>query len=653
MGKKSNTQVFDFPILIVNLNLQVLGANKQAVDCLNYAPEDSATIYLQELIPDLTEEKVNEIKKGQQEEKALPISLTTAEHENVTTELKVNSLYYKNKILLTLKFILPEFQEEYRIKQGFIEKIKQPVIKISREGILLAANSASKSLLASWKCEEGDLVPQFWQNFVQRTLDLEVNRKIEVKVAGRAILFSTISLLERDEIYLYGHDVTDLKDSPEDVEKLTNYDLLTGLPNWDLFMERLQQLVGEIKKDEQQNLIGVAFVDLDNFTKVNDSLGRKAGDKLLNKAAQRLKSCLEKIDILARLDGDEFGVIIKEQESIDNINHQVQRMLQEFSQPFILDVGQEEQKKFFITISVGVAFYPEDGTESEQLIKNAELAMHKVKEKGKDHHRFYSQAMNDEVLQEIKMETKLRQALKEDNFVLYYQPQIDIQTNQVCGLEALIRWQDPEMGLVSPGKFIPMAEKTGLIIPIGNWVLQTACEEIKNLHQQGFSDLKLGVNLSARQFQDNQLINKVAQALQKTSLKPQYLELELTESIIMDDVEGSVDRLFELKKQGVQFSIDDFGTGYSSLSYLKRFPIGTLKIDRSFVGEVPTNVDNTAIVKAIIDLAHNLNLNVVAEGAETVDQVDFLEENDCDEVQGFYYSRPLPKDELINFMEEG
>lgn len=647
MENRSKISAFDFPILIVNANLKVVGVNKPAVNFFDYQPENSSTIYLQELITDLTKEEVERIRKGRQEEKSFTISLPLEENKNVATELKVTPLYYKNKVLLELKFIIPELQE---IKQGFIEKVKQPVVKINREGILLAANSASQSLLAKWNCAEGGQVPQFWQDFVKKTLDLGVNRKIEVKVEDRAILFSTISLPERDEIYLYGHDVTDFKDSTEDIEKLTNYDLLTGLPNWDLFVERLHQLV-EAETDKQQ-LIGVVFVDLDNFTKVNDSLGREAGDKLLNKAAQRLKSCLQEFDTLARLDGDEFGVIISRQESRDNINQQVQMMLQGFSQPFILDIGQGEQKKFFITISVGIAFYPEDGTEAEQLIKNAELAMHKVKEKGKDHHRFYSQDMNDEVVKEIEMENKLRQALTEDNFVLYYQPQIDIQSNQVCGLEALIRWQDPEMGLVSPGEFIPLAEKTGLIIPIGNWVLQTACQEVKNLHQQGFSDLKLGVNLSARQFQDNQLIDKVDQALQKTELEPQYLELELTESIIMDDVEGSIERLFELKEQGVQFSIDDFGTGYSSLSYLKRFPIGTLKIDRSFVGEVPTNVDNTAIVKAIIDLAHNLDLNVVAEGAETAEQVNFLEDNNCDEVQGFYYSRPLPKDELINFMEE-
>jgi diguanylate cyclase (GGDEF)-like protein len=427
-------------------------------------------------------------------------------------------------------------------------------------------------------------------------------------------------------------------------EEAAYYDTLTGLPNRTLFQERLPHALALAERSEQ--MLAVMLLDLDRFKTINETLGHGVGDRLLHEVAERLTGCVRRSDTVARFAGDEFALLLMQITRPDDVVKIARRtedavevaqsILRVLEPPFVS--GQHE---LYLTASIGIGLYPDDGKDSQTLLKNAVSALNRAKEQGGNSYQFYTADMNAKALKRLALENSLRHALERDEFVLHYQPQVNISSGQIVGVEALVRWQHPELGLVCPSDFIPLAEDTGLIVPIGEWVLRTACAQNKRWQEEGWPSMRVSVNLSARQFQQLQLVEIIAEILLETGLAPEQLELELTESAIMKNAEIAIETLRRIKKSGVQIAIDDFGTGYSSLSYLKRLPIDVLKIDRSFVCESTTAPDDAAIVMAIIGLAHNLNLKVIAEGVETEEQLAFLRLLKCDEMQGYLCSQPL------------
>jgi diguanylate cyclase (GGDEF)-like protein/PAS domain S-box-containing protein len=442
-----------------------------------------------------------------------------------------------------------------------------------------------------------------------------------------------------------GTDITDRKQSEQRIHHVAQHDVLTGLPNRSLLQDRLGQAVAYSIRCGHP--VWVMLIDLDRFKFVNDSMGHKAGDVLLMTVAARLRSALRDTDTVARLSGDEFVVILTEHEDQCLSADIVQRLMDSVAQPVMLG-----SKEFFVTCSIGVAVYPTDGAPAENLIEHADIAMYRAKKLGRNNFQFYTPAMNEEAMERVRIESALRNALERNEFVLHYQPQVDLASGEIVGMEALIRWQHPEMGMVAPSRFIGVAEETGLIVQIGAWVMRTACLQNRAWQQDGLGKLRVAVNLSARQFGAPNLIEEIRNVLAETGLAPACLEIELTESLFMSDVALAVELLHSMKGLGVNLSIDDFGTGYSSLSYLSRFPIDVLKIDRSFVAEITRDSNDAAIVASIIALAHNLKLAVIAEGVETEEQLDYLRRHGCDEMQGYYFSRPLPADEFEQLLRQ-
>lgn len=421
-----------------------------------------------------------------------------------------------------------------------------------------------------------------------------------------------------------------------------SHDQLTGLPNRTLFHQRLSLALANVQR--RGELLAVMFVDLDRFKLVNDTLGHAAGDQLLQSMAQRLRGCLREEDILARWAGDEFTILLTQISSTESAAKMSQRILNALKEPF-----QIEEQELHIQASIGIALAPYDGEEVETLIKNADTAMYRTKQQGKNNYQFYAPNMNATARERLLLENNLHKALEREEFLLHYQPQVNLATGQIVGMEALIRWQQKGAGLIAPDQFIPLAEETGLIVPIGEWVLRTACTQSRTWQLAGLPPLITAINLSIRQFQQCNLVQTIAQVLQETGLEPQYLELEITESIAMQDVDLTISILKQLRSMGIHVSMDDFGTGYSSLSSLRYFPLDTLKIDRSFIEELTTNSSNVAIVTSIIALGHGLNLNVIAEGVEAAEQMEFLRSIQCDDVQGYFISRPLPPEAATQF----
>jgi diguanylate cyclase (GGDEF)-like protein len=437
-------------------------------------------------------------------------------------------------------------------------------------------------------------------------------------------------------------DITERKRAEERARSLAYHDTLTGLPNRLVFQDRLALSIAQAHRRGRG--LAVLFLDLDRFKVINDSLGHSVGDLLIREVGLRLRSCLREEDTVARLGGDEFTLMLPDiSEAVDAVKV-ASKVLEVLRAPFQID-GHE----LFVTSSMGISLYPGDGRDPETLVKNADAAMYRAKEQGRDHYQLYTPALNDTALDRLALESSLRKALAQDELLLHYQPIFNVATSRVYGLEALLRWQHPERGLVSPGEFIPLAEVTGLILTMGPWVLRTACAQAR-AWQQRQPGLRISVNLSARQFQEPGLIRHVTEALAETGLEPQCLQLEITESSAMHNAQSAIQTLRELKALGVGLSIDDFGTGYSSLSYLKRFPIDTLKIDQSFIRDISTDPEDAAIASAIIALAHMLKLEVVAEGVETRDQLEFLSRNGCDRTQGYLLSRPLPADRCLDLL---
>ncbi len=430
-------------------------------------------------------------------------------------------------------------------------------------------------------------------------------------------------------------DITELKEAQQQLEYLANYDGLTRLPNRRLFSDRLSHALDRARRHEIQ--LAVMLIDLDNFKVINDTLSHDRGDRLLQAVAGRLMECVRQEDTLARPGGDEFTLLFETLTEVREVARTAERIVHALSLPFHLD-----HHEIIVTASIGISVYPSDGQDFQTLMKNADTAMYRAKAQGRNHYQFFTADLHAQAQARLTLETGLRRALKRGELFLLYQPLVEIATGQTVGMEALLRWQHPDLGVLLPGKFVPLAEETGLIVPIGRWVLETACRQVQAWTRAGLTELRMAVNLSPRQFRQTDLGRMIEQTLYKTGVSPSCLELELTEQAVMEDVEAASQVLHELKSLGIGLAIDDFGTGYSSLAHLKRFPLDRLKIDQTFVRDVVTDSNDAAITQAIITMAHSLKLKVLAEGVETLEQLRFLKAQGCDEAQGYYFQPPGP-----------
>ena len=441
-------------------------------------------------------------------------------------------------------------------------------------------------------------------------------------------------------------DITARRESEQRLAHLAHYDGLTNLANRLLFYDRLGQAIALAKRE--QWIVGVIFIDVDRFKEVNDTLGHAVGDKLLQKVSECLIRSVGSDDTVGRLGGDEFAIVLSKLGTEQDAEVVAQKIISSFNDPFELEGGTE----IYVTASIGITLYPTDSTDRDSLLKNADLAMYRAKEEGRNTYQRYSPEMDRRNAGRLDMKAMLRRALEREEFVLYYQPKVDVRSNRAIGIEALIRWNSPQLGFVSPKDFIPLAEEIGLIVPIGEWVLRTACAQNRAWQDRGHAQLVMSVNLSARQFRERNLVDKIVGVLNETGLEARYLDLEITESLIMNHADSAVVLLERLHQLGVGLSIDDFGTGYSSLAYLKRFPVQGIKIDQSFVRDLTTDTDDTAIVTAVVAMAKSLKLKVIAEGVETKEQLDFLATLQCDEYQGYYFGRPVPAESFVNYLQQ-
>ncbi len=445
----------------------------------------------------------------------------------------------------------------------------------------------------------------------------------------------------------FARDITERKRAEETINFQAFHDLLTGLPNRTLFMDRLALALPQAQRRNQR--VGVMFLDIDRFKLINDTYGHPEGDKLLKEFAQRTRNCLRSGDTLARQGGDEFTVLLPDISNTEDVTMIARKILAELRQPFTV-----ADKDFIATVSIGIAIYPEDGNTPEDLIRNADLAMYQTKSQGKNGYLEFTSSMNTTHVERLSLENDLRQALKRgEQFELYYQPQISLSKRCVVGLEALIRWNHPSQGMINPDSFIPLAEETGMIVQLSDWVLGAGCAQLAKLRGMGFTKLRLGINLSPREFERSDLFERITTPLGAHGLPPEMLEIEITESLLMKDAEAVIAKVRQLRRAGIRISIDDFGTRFSSLNYLRRFSVNSIKIDQSFIRDICATHGSSGIVHAIMGLARSFKLGVLAEGVENITQLNALSGLGCDEMQGFHFSRPLPVDQLEKFLAAG
>ncbi|MFC5453020.1 sensor domain-containing protein [Paenibacillus aestuarii] len=544
--------------------------------------------------------------------------------------------------------------------QSLFDNNPDAVISLDMSGKLTGMNPATYRL-SGYTLEELGRLPveqlfapqdlhQFRQGF-ERTMSgrpQNFETMISSKNGAKLALHVTLVPISYDGtingVYGIAKNITERKQAEDLIQYMAYYDALTDLPNRRLFERKVMLHLNEA--DEGQTKIAILYLDLDGFKFINDSLGHSFGDLVLKEVAARLKSSTREIDTVGRMGGDEFTICIPHVRTTEDVQPIAERILHELRQPFQLQ-GQD----FYLSASIGVALYPDHGSQAEMLMHHADTALYKVKEYGKNHVKIYSQSMNEEAIRRQQLESELHKALKRDEFILHYQPQIDVQTDKIIGLEALVRWDHPFRGLMYPGDFITIAEETGLIVPIGKKVLEMACRQCKTWHDQGFTNLRVAVNLSQIQLRQDDFVDTVDRILRAAGLPPTALELEITESIAMHNTEFVLKQLHNLVALGVQISIDDFGTGFSSLSYLSKFPIHRLKIDRSFITNI-ANRSESAIITSIVGLAHNLNLSVIVEGVETQLQREVLPKLGCTEMQGYLFSKPVPPEVCIPLLKK-
>jgi len=554
-----------------------------------------------------------------------------------------------------------ELAENEAYIQAVLNNVEEGIIVINDDGLVVSFNPAAEKIFGYTKQE---VVNQNFDILISTdSLDPaeirlvhhesgEKNKQLGVtrEVVGLRKNFSAFPLeLKTSQIHIQNkllfittaRDITERKDAEQRINYLASHDALTNLPNRTLLQDRIQQTLTH--NERRKLLAAVIFIDLDKFKVINDTLGHDVGDGLLKEAASRLVSCVRSEDTVARQGGDEFIILLSSIRHPQDAGSIAHKLLDSLIQPFFV-----HGKELHISASIGIAIFPDDGKEMDTLLKNSDVAMYHAKESGRNNYQFFSAKMNDQVAEKQSLSSDLRHAIHRKELFLVYQPVVDMFDGIITGMEVLLRWQHPTLGLISPLKFIPLAEESGQILQIGDWVLRTACTQSKIWQQQGYQVPRLAVNLSAKQFRQKSLASSISSILQETGLEAHHIGIEITESMLVQDIDDVVDMLLKLSQMGLEISIDDFGTGYSSLSYLKRFPINKLKIDKSFVDDIATDSDDAAIVKAIIAMAHGLSMKVVTEGVETQDQLDFLRLHNCEQYQGYIFSKPLPAEEIIN-----
>lgn len=483
------------------------------------------------------------------------------------------------------------------------------------------------------KCKNNDTA----KHFDTRILPIEINS------VGVYNLNSDMQNQKFIGTYGIARDITDRIEAEEIIRFQAYHDMLTRLPNRTLLQDRLHQAITHAKRNNTR--LAVLFLDLDRFKVVNDTLGHLVGDKLLQAVSMRLKKCIRECDTLGRIGGDEFTLLLPEIKSSDDSEHVAQKIISALKDPFCIS-GHE----FFVSASIGIAHYPEDGQSMETLIKHADIAMYHVKGNGKDGYEFFAHTMNEVYSRHMSLENDLRRALQHNQFQIYYQPQINIETNEIFAMEALIRWNHPVQGLVSPTEFMSIAEETGLIQPIGDWVLRQACEDLRLWRQAGLMDIRIAVNLSVSQLDQEDVVTNIISTLKQNNIPGDRFEIEITENVLMKDMDNCITKLSKLNDYGIKIAIDDFGTGYSSLSYLKKLPIDTIKIDRSFIHDMHNSDEDSSIIIAIIAMAKGLNLNIISEGVETEEQLEQLRAWRCKNVQGFLFGRPMADTDAIELL---
>lgn len=552
--------------------------------------------------------------------------------------------------------------------QVTLQSIGDAVITTDTEGVIDYLNPVAEDL-TGWKLSEakGQPLSNVFQirneetgQLAEDPVSLCLREGRVVGLANHTVLIhrdghpfaiedSAAPILNRKEqiigAVLVFHDVSEKRNLLHQMTHQAHHDSLTDLPNRLLFNDRLKQALAQARRNRQ--MVGVLFLDIDRFKLINDTLGHAMGDLLLNATSERLSSCLREEDTIARQGGDEFIIILPELLNAEDAALVARKILGVFAQPFVL-----EQHEVFITSSIGISLYPADGENTDTLIKHADTAMYHAKEQGRNNYQFFTDDLNSSVSERLSLENDMRKALERNEFLVYYQPQVNLSNGNIIGMEALVRWNHPVKGIISPHQFIPIAEDTGIIVPLGEWVLRQACQQNQLWINQGYPPQRVAVNLSARQFRQPNLVANITNILEETGMNPELLELEITESIAMGNADLSVNILNKLKSMSIRIAIDDFGTGFSSLSYLKRFPITTLKIDQTFVADIIPDTDGKEIVAVIIMLARNLGLNVIAEGVETMEQLVYLQEHNCEEIQGYLFSKPLPESEFSKLLAQ-
>jgi len=530
----------------------------------------------------------------------------------------------------------------------FPEENPSPVIRAAFDGNVLYANRAGRELLGHWagSATNLDVLPSPWDSIVAKAAELDEAHELDT-MSGDNRTFSLIfqPLHDAGYVNIYGRDVTARRRAEERVRHMANHDELTGLPNRALFQDRLQQSLRQAQRDN--SLVALHMLDLDHFKDVNDTMGHAAGDQLLVGIAERLHECVRESDTVARLGGDEFAIIQPALDDNDGASILAQKILVALAEPITI-----EGQTVYPGGSLGITIYPDDAKESEKLLGNADMALYQAKDEGRGTYRFFISELNDTMLRRRELEGELRDAIKCQDFILHYQPKLSLDGNRIAGMEALIRWIHPVHGFLSPAEFIPVAETSKLIIPIGRWALTEACRQNKAWQDAGLGPMKVAVNLSAVQLGEDGIVDEVREVLAETGLPPASLELEITESVAMDDAEATITLFNRLSDIGVSLSIDDFGTGYSSLAYLKNFPVQRIKIDKAFIDDIVTRAGPGPIAQAVTTLGHSFGIEITAEGVESQEQLDFLTDLGCDEIQGYFISKPLAADDFQNFMTE-
>ncbi|HJW81382.1 MAG TPA: EAL domain-containing protein, partial [Acidiferrobacterales bacterium] len=651
--------------ILVNHRGRHVFANNRLLTLLGYSAEEFHQTGIKELVHPVEYDKIMERWRARQAGEPVPsvyeTVFMTRDRQAVPVELTVTMTTWQGEPA-GLAFVHDirerlRTEEQMRKLSSALEQTADSVVITDRNGVIEYVNLGFERLTGYGRADALGQTPRlvksgkqgagFYKKLWDTILAGEVFSDVFVNRRKDGSLYyeeKTISPLKGPagqvtHFVATGKDVSERVQAQERLQHMAQHDALTELPNRALFLDRLRQSLARARW--HQRLVAILFVDMDRFKTINDTLGHEVGDKLLQALAERLTASVREGDTVARFGGDEFVVLLDDVASEKDIGALAQKVIEAIIPPFVID-GQD----LYITASIGVSLYPNDGEDSTTLLKNADIAMYRAKDLGKNTYQFYSADMSARAFERLTLESSLRHAIGRNEFRLYYQPQIDTTSGAILGVEALLRWQHPDFGLVAPAEFIPLLEETGLIAPVSEWVFRAACEQLCAWHAAGWPALRMAVNLSPRQFQAAGLAIMIERGLATVGCDPELIELEITENVLLRHAAATLDTLDALRTLGVRLAIDDFGTGYSSLSYLRRYSIDTLKIDRSFVHDVPGDPDDSAIISAIIVMAQSLKLDVIAEGVETEAQRDFLRERGCHMMQGYLFSRPLPADEL-------